>query len=381
MSASYILYGAQVSYYTGKVRAYLRKKGLPFNEVAATLKTYRDIIVPHTGVQYMPVLQTPDNEYLQDTSIIIEALEARHPEHPALPTTPKQRLVAELLEVYADEWLVLPAMHYRWNFPKQNQPFIYQEFGRIALPWAPAPVRGWLGARLGARFRKSVVSLGVTERTIPAIEKSYLALLDELQAHFEQLPFLLGSKPCIADFGFIGPLYAHLYRDPMPGALMRQRAPAVVDWVERMLSPEPHLQQGEWLGDDQIPTTLEPILQRMASEQYPVLLATDTALYEWREKNSPTVEPSNTSQPEAVKRFIGTHEFCVEGVCDQRVVIPYSLWMLQRVLEGNHVAALAQSNTATAWLAGLGFAGLLEFKVSTPMQRLHNRLYFRDSVA
>jgi hypothetical protein len=36
MTSRHQLIGAQVSYYTGKVRAYLRYKGVPFDEIPAT---------------------------------------------------------------------------------------------------------------------------------------------------------------------------------------------------------------------------------------------------------------------------------------------------------------------------------------------------------
>ena len=44
-----------------------------------------------------------------------------------------QELVSRLLELYADEWLVIPAMHYRWSY---NDDWIVEEFGRIAAPGA-----------------------------------------------------------------------------------------------------------------------------------------------------------------------------------------------------------------------------------------------------
>jgi hypothetical protein len=90
----------------------------------------------------------------------------RFPANPIYPATPCQRLVSLLFEVptyagvvcrvvfcracgsgsrhrlrgtqvYADEWLVIPAMHYRWSFP-ENLDFIYREFGRTNLPDASA---------------------------------------------------------------------------------------------------------------------------------------------------------------------------------------------------------------------------------------------------
>src|SRR5262245_56944377 len=52
MASRHQLIGAEVSYYTGKVRAYLRYKDIPFEEVLATRETYRDVILPRTGVAF-----------------------------------------------------------------------------------------------------------------------------------------------------------------------------------------------------------------------------------------------------------------------------------------------------------------------------------------
>jgi hypothetical protein len=48
---------------------------------------------------------------------------------PLLPSTPKAAAASQLLELYGDEWLLLPAMHFRWSFPQQQQRLLYQ-FGR-----------------------------------------------------------------------------------------------------------------------------------------------------------------------------------------------------------------------------------------------------------
>ena len=45
------------------------------------------------------------------------------------------------------------------------------------------------------------------------------------------VPFLLGHRPSIGDFGLLAPIYAHLYRDPVPGFILRTRW--VYKWVYR----------------------------------------------------------------------------------------------------------------------------------------------------
>lgn len=359
---TYRMYGAEFSLYSGKLRSYLCKKGLDFEEIRPSIVTYKRFIVPRTGVAYIPVLQTPDDAVVQDTTEIIDFLEERHPERSVYPSGPLQRLAALLLEVYGDEWLLIPAMHYRWNFPGENQPFIYDEFGNLLFPWFPQFLRRMLGRRIGKRFAGFVPALGVTDDTRAAVEASWLALLGDLDRHFAEHPFLLGDRPCIGDFGLIGPLYAHLYRDPYPGCLMRERAPNVVAWVERMMSSQPA--SGEFLPDDRIPETLMPVLGRMAAEQVPVLVDTARRLAQWRSENP---------QSERIPRSLGKHRFRIEGVEGERTVLPFSLWLWQRPME--HVRALeGQSRQAVdELLEKVGMPAPEKLPESPGIERRDNR--------
>jgi glutathione S-transferase len=90
----------------------------------------------------------------------------------------------------------------------------------------------------------------VTDDTRYLVETLYLAFLDALNSHFEQYPYLLGWRPCLGDFGLLGPLYAHLGRDPYPARLMQQRAPRVWRWVERMNRADQDAPEYFNAGDD-----------------------------------------------------------------------------------------------------------------------------------
>ena len=359
---SYTMYGAEFSLYSGKLRSYLRKKGIPFIEKSPSVITYRRFIEPRTGVRFIPVLHTPENEVLQDTTAIIDALEPRFPEHGVYPAGPAQRLAALLLELYGDEWLLIPAMHYRWNFPDANQPFIFEEFGSMAFPWFPKFVRRALGRKIGGRFQRFVPDLGITETTIPAIEKSYAGLLAELEAHFGKYDFLFGERPSIGDFGLIGPMYAHLYRDPYPGKLMRETAPSVAAWVERMQSPAPA--GGDFLADDEIPATLWPVLERIAREQVPVLVDTEWKLGEWRRDH-----PDEARVP----RVLGEHPFEIEGSVGKRAVLPHSLWRWQRPRDYYHALATRSRGPASELAQRLGLRVALSARPKVRLARRDNR--------
>ena len=62
------LIGAEVSLYTGKLRCYLKYKDIPFEEVTASREVFQEIIIPRTGVRYIPVLITDQDEAIQDTT-------------------------------------------------------------------------------------------------------------------------------------------------------------------------------------------------------------------------------------------------------------------------------------------------------------------------
>ncbi|MDO6535235.1 MULTISPECIES: glutathione S-transferase family protein [Alteromonas] len=347
----YILYGSEVSLYTGKIRAYLKYKQLPFTEVLSTVSVYKKIIRPKTGVTFIPVVKTPSGEYLQDTARIIDNFEAQTTSAAngnnlsVVPTTPAQQLVSELFALWGDEWLVIPAMHYRWN--KDNFPFIYEEFGQVVTPKAPKFIKAYFGKKLAKKFQGFVPLLGITEKSIPYIEDWYEnTVLHYLNEHFATHKYLLGDKPCTGDFGLLGPLYAHLYRDPAPKQLMDKLAPNVAAWVKRMNNPGTAQQAStsasndinnpNFIENDEIPATLLPLLKDMFTQQWPVLKSTSEALTGWREKNA-----SNENTPHFIPRTIGQHNFKIGRgetgyIEEQRFISSFHQYKLQRVLDVFH---------------------------------------------
>ena len=78
----YILYGAYASYYTAKSRAYLRKKGIPFEERLPSDPQFRSWL-PEIGHPKIPQMLTPEGEVIQDTVEIVDYLESRFQSLPA----------------------------------------------------------------------------------------------------------------------------------------------------------------------------------------------------------------------------------------------------------------------------------------------------------
>lgn len=106
------LHGLRISYYTGKMEAYLRYEEIPFEFVTLNPERMRRLR-RETGAAQMPSVELADGRFMTDTTPMIEWFEEAHRAHPVLPDATALRVVAYLLEDYAGEWLWRPAMHYR----------------------------------------------------------------------------------------------------------------------------------------------------------------------------------------------------------------------------------------------------------------------------
>lgn len=357
--SKYIFYGSPVSLFSGKARAYLRWKGVDYQEVLTTTDVMREI-VPIIGWPVIPVMRPDDGDLVQDTADIIAHIEADHPNPPVMPQGGVQRFISELLHVYGDEWLVLPAMHYRWNY---NEDWTYQAFGEMAAPEADSETQYKIGKKRGQMFKGFVPMLGITETTIPAIERSYEAFLAEFSAHLTDHPFLFGDRPSLADFAFYGPLYAHLYRDPKSGEIMKTKAPKVAAWVERLLTG--NYPDGALAENDAVPDTLLPLLTRHFAEHGPVLEATQKLLAGWAADKAPGTE---------VPRALGTVPFTLGEAQGQIIARPFSLFRLQAAMDIYKSLTEAERVRADAILDATGGSALKTFSLPARLTRRSYKL-------
>ncbi len=267
MSESYILYGSYASYYTAKVRGLLRKKGIPFVEQLPSHPRFREVVRPGSGTHRIPQLETPSGEVLQDSVAIMDHLDAAHPELPALPETPVQRLAVHLMELFGSEGLVRLAWQYRWLFPG-NEFFVKMDFGRSFKPQGSDDELMHYGNLIADRML-SRGQLASDDGVRAALEAEYVALLQKLEAHFTEHPYLLGGHPSNADYALMGALHAHMGRDPVPLSVMQNHAPRVFRWMEHMLvpevqSPEFHDRPIIYPADDALPETFTAVLSHLA---------------------------------------------------------------------------------------------------------------------
>ncbi|HTU78270.1 MAG TPA: glutathione S-transferase family protein [Solirubrobacteraceae bacterium] len=364
------------SLYSAKARSYLRKQRIAHLERPPGDPRYQAEVMPATRRWIIPVLQTPEGALVQDTVDIIDYLEQAEvaPERSAYPQTPVQLAVAHLLELFGGEGLLRPAMHYRWNFDEDNLAFLFEDFTAALVPNGDEPARQGVFEYASTRMRKATERLGVLPGTIAEIERSYGEFLGLLDAHLGRAPYLLGGRPTLADFALVGPLYAHLARDPHPSTLMKRSARRVWRWVERMHAPsldcgEYQDQSGALFGDDRIPQTLRALLAYVGEEFTAEMLAQVSWIDGWLAEN-PQIADGDVVGGKPDRRALGTTVFAWRGHELEVAVLPYRLYLLQR-LQNAFADAPADSRGQIARLfAEAGVEALLRVR---PRRRLERR--------
>jgi glutathione S-transferase len=315
MQTPVTVYGSVISYYTGKLEGYLRYKEIPYRFVAFTPAAQR-VVRKQTGVAQIPAVHLPDGRWMTDTTPMIEWFEEQSPEPAVIPSDPLQGFMSRLVEDYAEEWLWRPAMHFRWSYRKDAL-LLSRRIAEELMVGLPLP--GFV-KRFVMRQRQHggwVRGDGVTAETWEHVEGCYTKTLDQLEAIFAARPYLLGSVPTLADFGFFASMFRHFSQDPTPAELMRKRAPAVFEWQARLWNARASTTRGELLAG--IPEDWGPILDEVGSAYLPYLGA-------------------NAEGWKARRR---RHDAEIQGVNYRNLpVSQYRVWCLERLRE--HFNALPQ---------------------------------------
>ncbi|MEM9407231.1 MAG: glutathione S-transferase family protein [Acidobacteriota bacterium] len=265
------IYGVSVSYFTGKLEAYLRYKRIAY-EMESPYGRARELKSVFGAIQ-VPMVLRDDGRAMSDTTPILQQLEREHPTPAVIPNDPVVRFLSLLIEDYADEWLWRPAMHYRWSY-EHDRALLSRILADEVAPHLKVP--RWMKLRrLAKRQREGfVVRDGVTEETREHVEASYRTALANMTTMLAARPYLLGGTPSLADFGMMGPMLRHFGQDPTPAEIMRNEAPAVWRWVARVWDAQ--AEQADLLDD--IPDDAAPML-RECCETHLVQLAANAAAH------------------------------------------------------------------------------------------------------
>ena len=227
------VYGSRISYYTGKLEAWLRLYGIDYRILP--VGGNMEMLKREAGASQMPVVRMADGRWMSDTTPILAWLDSQRADGPSIyPEDPALRFIGLLIEDYADEWLWRSAMHYRWTYQLDRQyalEILYEEQVRHTLN-----IPKFLGKRFLKRRQLGgfVRNDGVDDVSRPQADATYINALKCMEAILAKRPFLLGERPTIADFGMMAPMFRQYGQDPTPSEIMRKTAPNVFEWVARM---------------------------------------------------------------------------------------------------------------------------------------------------
>ena len=271
MTAPYRIFGNEMSPYSVKVRAWFRYKGVPHFWLQRS--QHREEFEARARLPLIPLVIAPDDRAIQDSTPIIEALEAEYPEPSIHPDDPALRFLSALIEEYGDEWGNKLMFHHRW-YSEVDRRATALVLARSFLPDGDAAAVESLADQVRERMVGRVHFTGSSPENAPLISRYLDDLLAILESHLESRKYLFGARPAFADFGLAPQLYEAAL-DPTAAGIIRARAPKTLAWSYRVL--EPH-NEGPFERWDSLKETLTPLLANAGAFFLPWSRANSDAL-------------------------------------------------------------------------------------------------------
>ena len=232
---AYRLFGAETSPYSLKVRAFLRYKGVDFDWITRSRETEPDFRAL-ARLATVPLLVSPDRPVSQESTRMLFALEAAHPEPSATPEDPALAALSLILEDYGDEWLNKCMFQQRWSGkPDSDQAGLR---ALVQLSGGKRP-RAWKApsVQIAERMAERLPLVGAAQENWPVLDASWRRFALQLNAHLKEHLFIFGGRPAFADFS-LAAQFQQMLLDPTPTEWLKDRAPFVVAWCEHMDDPK-----------------------------------------------------------------------------------------------------------------------------------------------
>ena len=262
MSGVHRVYGAEVSPYSVKVRSYFRYKQIPHKWIVRDQSRMKEF-QQYAKLPLIPLVVKPDDTGIQDSTPIIEALEAEFPEPTIHSPDPVVAFLSALIEEFADEWGNKWMFHYRWA-READQVSASTRIAQSLMPGLEGEELTGAAAAIRQRMLGRVGFVGSSPQTAPQIEDSFQEGIGQLEAHIATRHYLFGARPSFGDFGLWGQVY-NAWTDPTAGSLLDENTPHVVAWAKRMLEPSA---EGGFEAWDTLGTTLAPFLSRQVGRLF-----------------------------------------------------------------------------------------------------------------
>jgi glutathione S-transferase len=226
----YTVYGSEYSYFTKKLEMAMKFSGIPHIRKQLTYDI-REMVASRSGTKQMPVLQTPEDWMIADSTPIIHMLDERYPTRRMFPEGPMGVFV-QVVEEYFDEWISRVVLHFRWNHP-ESRAYASRGLAEEILPGAADSDIESAAGKVADWGARACQATGVSEEIgRNGAEDEYRQILDEAEKQLRETRFLLGDRPCAVDAVVLGGLLGHMNKDPDPRKVVQQY-PVVRDWCEK----------------------------------------------------------------------------------------------------------------------------------------------------
>ncbi len=274
-SGEYQLIGSEMSFFTRKLEAQLCFQRIPWRYLFKTEKRKADIEA-RANTHFIPLLITPDKWLLHDTIAIGPMLSDRFPERAVVPATPMQRTCCYILEDALNHWLGRVCVHSRWCYP-DNVTWLGPRFGAnmmldrsIDIPFTADELEQLapIGMMMYQGFGKNVCEVnGVGPDQGAAVRADFNNMLRALATHLANNDFLLGDRPCLADFALAGASKAHFLCDPEPRSWLGEHLDMLHEYTGRCFSNGQNT-LAPWAAADQVPASLTTLLDYLQYSYY-----------------------------------------------------------------------------------------------------------------
>lgn len=323
---SYIVHGLTRSYFTRKVTGYLDHTDRPWR-LEPCPPNHHPAATEAGWTGGIPVVTDPAGELMWDSTTVIEHLDRRAPaDRSVLPDDPTLRFLAYAIDDFSDEWLYRPAVGSRWSYEANTVTAGWQIAEELSTVFGlpGAPVR----ANVVAAMTASLPRLGVAADTIEAwMGEVLVPWFQALQGHLGD-GYLLGGRPCIADFAVFGANVAHFVGDPYCRDLADEHGPAAVAHTHRLHQPQKQT-FGDWIEGDAVPDSLVAVIAQAGRHYLPwVAEATvqGSAVVEFADGSSAEIASSaflDEARGIMLARYVEARSEALDDVLERAGVLSY----------------------------------------------------------
>jgi glutathione S-transferase len=237
------------SYFTQKMQAALQWYFPEDHTFVVKGAANREEIELRSGTHQVPVLITPENWCIADSTPLLTLLDARLPESRFYPAG-GVGLLSALLEEYFDEWSARWCIGTRWMAGEENAiavvasmqqqkglpPNVTSQQIKELMDATPAEAME-AGLQTFAWGKRAARAIGVeTEIQVQASEDELLRIFTSFEDHLASgHKFVFGDAPTAVDCVMMGGLRAHFLHDPHPQGLLRG-LDRVAEWCHTLMN-------------------------------------------------------------------------------------------------------------------------------------------------